>query len=146
MSRIAEVVTEVTKERFKPFDSDDGYCLRVTRQIVERALGLAEGEFYTRYRTHVSERNTSDKPWAIDIQKSLREGGYGVSFAERQEGDIICTHEIAPQGHIGVLYSPSLLVENTGSRRGVQISGHNRLSRVDLWPASPSSIEIFRLE
>lgn len=146
MSRVAEVALEVVLGQFTPFDADNGYCLRNLREICERALGLASGEFYSLYRTEVSERNTTGEPWAVDLQKSLRAQGRGVPTDERQSGDLIFTHEIAPAGHCGVLFSPDLLIENTGSRRGVQISGYNRLSRVDLWPAAANSVEVFRLD
>lgn len=147
MSRIAEVAYEVVAKKWVPYDEKHGYCMRLVRQIVQRALGLSYDEFKARYWTHEVEDNLTGIPWARTMQLSLREaGGCAVAFEDRQAGDLLFTWELALQGHTGVLYDRRQLIENTGSSRGLHISGFNRFSPLEDFPANPESIEIFRLE
>ena len=132
---IADVAYEVVARKFTPSDTEPGMCAMVTRQMLMRALGLSYDQFYARFRTvAVDGRSLADVPWARDIQATLRSLGYNVPLDEVQGGDILCTWQLAKQGHIGVLYDSRLLIENTGQSRGLLISGFNRLTPVEQIP------------
>jgi cell wall-associated NlpC family hydrolase len=93
------------------------FCLKVARQIVEAGMGWRAGEFYRRYWTHKVEENKTEVPWARDLERSLRWGGYSVHIP--QAGDLVFSHVTArPYGHVGVMLTDKLVLENTPSERG----------------------------
>ena len=86
------------------------YCLRLVRQIVEYAYGWGPNEFYERYWTHTVEENNTGEPWARDLERSFREGGYAVH--EPQAGDLVFNHKVAaPFGHAGIMLSDILVLD-----------------------------------
>lgn len=137
-------------------DDEPGYCLRVTRQLVQFGLRWDYDDFYTVFHSHPVEDEPEGAKWARSAMRSLREQGRRVAFSdtepivfsEVQPGDIYTNHKIGgPIGHIGVLLSGGVnaqIIENTSTKRGVKISGYNRQSRLDEMPY-PHAAEIFRL-
>lgn len=159
-SQIADALHVVLEGQLAVYDEKPGYCLRVLRQVVEYGLRLKPGEFYARYRTHTVDDNLDPvrNVWARDVMRSLREQGMRVAYddnrslilRELQAGDLIFSWKLGePQGHCAVVYTGganALCFENTGSQRGVRVSGFNHLSRVDdLTLHWPHSWEAFRL-
>lgn len=117
-------------------EREPGFCLKLTRQVIEAGLGFSDGGFYRRFMT-VKAEPKHEGWWARDAQKSLREAGYSVRLDELQPGDILCNHEVSkPYGHIGVYVGRVTLgtgrsavtydravLENTDSRRGFRLGG-----------------------
>lgn len=146
MSRIAEVAHQVVARKYAPYEEKPGMCLRTTREMIQRALGLTYEDFYGTYRSGPVGDNDTGIPWARDVQQTLRGLDLTVPLDELQAGDIVCNWRLGnPQGHIGIMLTDRLIVENTGSQRGIRISGYNRLSPLDEWPYQ-EAIEVFRLE
>lgn len=142
---IIAAVLAVLNGKLAIFDAESGYCLRVVREVVEDAFGWESHEFYRRYWTETVEENTTETPWARDLQRSLRLSNYGVPADERQGGDLVfCWRMGRPIGHAGVLLAADFVLENTSTERGLLVSGCNRLSRLDSWPYD--ELEFFRLE
>lgn len=101
-----------------------GWCLMAARLIVERALGLAPGEFYTRYGVARTSRSTGRSDWswwAADLEASMKRLGAAVPFQDRRAGDLVFSHALAaPIGHVGVLVTPGLIIEVTDPARRPQ--------------------------
>lgn len=107
-----------------PVETRPMYCLKVVRQIVEAAMGWAPGEFYRRYLTHRVEENTTNVPWARDMERSLRRSGFEV--ANPVAGALVFSHVTArPYGHVGILLTPELVFENSPTPRGWRHTRHN---------------------
>ncbi len=129
------VLTELTI-----FDQNPGNCLRVVREITQAAFGISYDQFYDAMIKRVEE-NLEGPPWARSMQLSLRTLGYSRLFEEREGGMLIFDAGLAKEGHVGVLVSPDLILENTASKRGVLISGYNRLSHISEW-RQPNKLEV----
>lgn len=115
-----------------------GFCLKLTRQVVEYALKLGDGGFYRRF-VAVKVDPKHEGFWARDAQKSLRQLGWGVRLDSLKGGEIVCNHRVSkPYGHIGVYVGTvtlpptgnrpartltDMVLENTDSRRGIRLGG-----------------------
>lgn len=100
-----------------------GYCLRTVRQIVQDALAIDHGEFYSRYRITVTtaapKRTLADTPWAADVERTMKIKGYHLPPAYLRQGDIVFNHTAAaPVGHVGIMLDDHTVLENVdiGSR------------------------------
>jgi hypothetical protein len=113
------------------------FCLKVVRQIVEHAMRWKPGEFYRRYWTHKVEENRTAEPWARDLERSLR--NRGLAAKEPQAGDLVFNFRAAwPYGHVGVMLSNSVVLENTPSNRGFS-RGNIRLVPLKEW-GTPTTV------
>jgi hypothetical protein len=93
-------------------------CLRLTRLIVEKALGV---NFYQSYGV---ARTTQERPkdqwgkpdmdwFASDIEASMKKLGFAIPAKDRQPGDLVFNHKAArPYGHVAVLYDLNYVIEN----------------------------------
>lgn len=93
------------------------------RLIVERALGLRDGELYQRYLIAGTSRRPGTPEqrlaaarkdvWASDMEASAKLGGWGVPFADRRPGDLLFNYRAAePQGHVAILIDRNTVIEN----------------------------------
>lgn len=157
---IARSVLQAMNGNLVVWDEEPKYCLRVTKEIVASALNMSWQGFYDHYRTNYAANNPDPAlyVWARDMMVSFREQGLrvaesedgGIVYADLRPGDLIASWKLGGDpGHIAVLLTGglnALAFENTGSSRGVHISGYNRLSRVDeLTLNYPLSWEAYRL-
>lgn len=140
------------------YDEDSGQCLQALRNVLMDALGLSKEQFWERYAFDLADDHPTPITayWARDVMVTLRALGKRVAYdTDRplvldylEAGDLLFSWRLGrPAGHCGVLLSGgknALMFENTSTLRGVQVSGYNRLSRVDSLPY-PSSWEAFRL-
>lgn len=125
-------------------NSASGWCLRVTRQIVQDALDIDHTEFYKRYM-HKKAQNTDPViPYARDVQVSLRDLGYQISKEDIQPGDIFCSWKPMPYGHIGIVLDSEHALENSSGVRFVARRGFLGVSKLeDIEKVMP--LEFFRL-
>ena len=148
--RITQTLLAVLFGRLSVWSSEPGYCLRVVRLVLMNALGITYDEFAARYWTHEVDDNDTGIPWARTMQRSLREGSYGmlVPYAERRAGDLAFNSALAREGHVALIVQAAggetMILENTHSQRGRVVSGYNRESRLEDWPRQ-GQIEIYRL-
>lgn len=103
---LAGVRGEISLPRALP----GGWCLRMTRVVIEKAFGWQDGELYWRYPAKLSTKTPEPRNyWARDIQASFRAAGYGVSTFDAMPGDVICHWRAAKNqygdyvGHVGIL-------------------------------------------
>ncbi len=96
-----------------------GYCLRLVRQVLENALGWADEELYERFPNKIETKTPHPRAfWARDIQRSLRDAGWGVALIDRQPGDLLFYWRAALNGygdyvgHTGVLLPGGFILEN----------------------------------
>lgn len=159
--RLRAALLAILDGKQQVYSDAPGKCLRVVREVVQLALDIDYDTFYRRYRTHVVDDNPDPvaNKWARDVMRSLREQGRRVAFDENnpviyrelEPGDVIASWALgSPEGHIALILSGgenALAFENTSSqKRGVHISGYNRLTRVDdLTLLEAGSWEVFRL-
>jgi hypothetical protein len=124
--------------------TEAGYCLQLTRLIVEDACNLEPWGFY-KWRTHIVERAPTDDtaPWARDMERSLNAAGMSIAgpmldpkvredryvpmvvLASLVEpGDLLFRWDVARTragtfiGHVGILLPGGVVLENVspGSR------------------------------
>ena len=106
--------------------SRPGYCLAFVRQVVERALGMEDGEFYRRFvdpyfAPRAGERVGVDisPRWARGAERALRAAGLTVPVGAAEPGDILFDYRVSrPYGHVGILMPGGLVLENTTANRG----------------------------
>lgn len=100
-----------------------GLCLAFVRSVVEDALYGGERLFYQNYlKAGTTKRGGTDAerlreawldPWASDIERSMKVLGLGVPAMLRKPGDLVFNyHAAAPIGHVGILLTRDLVVEN----------------------------------
>lgn len=100
-----------------------GWCLKTTRLIVEWALFDGRAEFYKRWLVAgTTKRGGTDKerlrearadPWAADVERSMKQLGLGVPALLRKPGDLVFNyHAAAPIGHVGILLTRDMVLEN----------------------------------
>ena len=106
-----------------PTPNEYGYCLKLVRLIIERAMGWQDSELYRRYvdRTWVAPPDYphASGHWARDLERALRDAGMAVSGDRSRPGDILCNYEAAWSarwgasiGHVAVLLDHELVLEN----------------------------------
>jgi len=118
-----------------------GWCLQAVRVIVEEALGWPSHELYRRFLVAGTSRRPGGPeqrvaaarldPWAADMEASAKQLGWQVPGVERQAGDLVFNHAVAaPIGHVGVLISRDVVLENIDPafRPGSVHLGHHSLS------------------
>lgn len=119
--RVADVALAVQEGDTLLDGSRRGWCLQAVRLVVERALGLPPGGFYSRYgvaRTTGAPGRTDPSWWASDLEASMKRLGASVPFAARLPGDLVFSHRLAaPVGHVGILVSRGTILEVTDPRR-----------------------------
>jgi hypothetical protein len=139
--------------------SNSGLCLMLTRLIVENAFGLPSHGWY-KWRTHVVERAPGDDndPWARDMERSMREGDFGVLTppdgsryvtgaqlaAVAEPGDLLFRWDVARTragtfiGHVGVLMDGQMVLENINpaSRPGSFQLGSTALTPLSMFPVT----------
>lgn len=136
-SNIASAASKVIAGELN-VETSPWYCLKVTRQIVEHAYGWTPGEFYQHYWREKVEENTTDEPWARDLERSLRNMGYAVPTLE--PGYLIFDYTKAkPWGHVAVMLTSELLLENTPAPRGFRGRGALRVTHIREW-GEPTTI------
>ena len=118
--------------------TEPGYCLQLTRLIVEDACKLEPWGFY-KWRTHPVERADGDdqSPWARDMERSLKLAGMSVAeptsapkttedryvpmvelVSVTEPGDLLFRWDVARTkagtfiGHVGVLLPGGVVLEN----------------------------------
>lgn len=100
-----------------------GLCLAFVRCVIEDALYDGKREFYRHYLVAgTTKRGGTDSdrlgeawkdPWAADIERSMKVLGMGVPALLRKPGDLVFNyHAAAPIGHVGLLLTRDLVVEN----------------------------------
>lgn len=113
--RIERAAWEFVGGTFVPPAVSRGWCMQAVRLIVERALDLPPGGFYTRYgvaRTSRSAGRTDWSWWAADIEASMKHLGFAVPAAAREPGCLVFSHEQAPPvGHVGILLTRDAMLE-----------------------------------
>lgn len=129
--KIVEAAYRAMFGQFPVENSSGGWCLRVTRQIVQEALGIDHAEFYKRYMPEKAEGTDPNVPYARDVQLSLRNLGYGVKEEDILPGDIFCSWRPLPYGHIGIVLSKEHVLENIASSRVVASNRFLGVSRID---------------
>lgn len=112
-----------------------GFCLQLTRVVIEAAYDMKPYEFY-KWRTHVVERAEGDgnEPWARDMERSLRFASMAYDFgdkryvsfddiiAECEPGDLLFRWDVARTkqgtfvGHVGILMPGGMVLENVDPR------------------------------
>lgn len=102
--------------------SASGWCLAYARRVVELAYGWPAGHFYTlwgRERVDRAPGPPAGAWWARDMERSLRNLGYGVPAGQAlQPGDLLFYWRAALNqhgvyvGHVGVLTHGDLVAEN----------------------------------
>jgi len=136
-----------------------GLCLMLARLVVEDAFGLPSHGWY-RWLTHRVEREPGDDtdPWARDMERSLRAGGFGVAepaAGERyvssvalapvcEAGDILFRWDVAKTrqgtfvGHVGILMPGEMVLENIGpaSRKRSFFNGPTALTPLSDFPVT----------
>lgn len=122
--------------------TEHGWCLALTRRVVETALGWADGSFYTRYGRERVERAPGPNAtawWARDLERSMRNLGLAVDPAAAQAGDLVFNWRAAVDrhgvyvGHVGVLTHGDLVLENINPAHRPQ-SLRRRASTIVLTP------------
>ena len=102
-----------------PTPNEHGYCLKLVRLIIERAMGWQDSELYRRYvdRTWVAPPDYphASGHWARDLERALRDAGMAVSGDRSRPGDILCNYEAA------------------WSRGGARASGTSRFCWITSW-------------
>ena len=100
-----------------------GWCLSFVRAVVEDALYGGVRKFYDLHlKAGTTRRGGTEaerlreawvSPWAADIERSMKVLGLGVPALLRRPGDLVFNHNAAaPVGHVGILLSRDLVVEN----------------------------------
>jgi cell wall-associated NlpC family hydrolase len=125
-----------------PIEQAPMFCLKVVRQVVERAFGWSAGTFHKNYWKEKVEENKTKEPWARDVQRSLRNMGKQIPFNERQAGDLVFIWQAAfPYGHVGILmFDGDFIFENAPGDRGFE-KGNIRISHLS---EIRHSVEVFR--
>ena len=109
------------------------YCLKLVREIVEIAYAVPPGTFYQHFWTHRVEENTTNEPWARDLERSLRNAGHAVTTA--RAGDLVFNHRVGlPYGHAGVMLSDALVLDVWPNATGPP------LRLVPVWEWAPTTI------
>lgn len=109
-------------------DEREGFCLGFVASALQAALGMPIPDFYANYVTKVADPVAhwqQDGPWARDAEKSLRDLGMGVHDEDAKPGDLFFIWKdavahgwtmpgggVAYYGHVGILYTDALIVEN----------------------------------
>lgn len=115
------------------------FCLKAVRQIVEDAMGWPSHHFYTLYWTHRVEENTTTEPWARDLERSLRMQGFKVDGPPKQ-GDLVFNYNAAaPYGHVGLMLTDELVIENYPGTRGFKGPGAIQITALSDW-AKPTTV------
>jgi hypothetical protein len=112
-------------------NGSSGWCLRVTRQIIQDALRISHGEFYSRFLTMKASETDPNVPYARDIQISLRSLGYTVNETDVIPGDLFFSWKPMPYGHVGIVLAPEYVLENSTGSRAVARNGFLCVSRLD---------------
>jgi hypothetical protein len=112
-----------------------GFCLQLTRIIIEDAYSMKSHAFYN-WLTHPVERAAGDdrEPWARDMERSLRNAGMAKDFGDEryvrperilgdcEPGVLLFRWDTAPSragtfiGHVGVLMPGGMVLENVHPR------------------------------
>jgi hypothetical protein len=125
-------------------NSAGGWCLRVTRQIIQDALKIDHAEFYKRYMQHKASGTDPNVPFARDVQLSLRNLGYGVSESDILPGDLFFSWKPMPWGHVGIVLNSEYAIENLSGNRPIARNKFLCVSRIeDIKKTMP--LEFFRL-
>lgn len=148
-----EQVTAVALEALRGdahLEQRPGYCLRLVRQVVERALGLDPGSFYRLVRRHFRRREGErvQPYWARGAERALRAARL-VKKSPPEPGDLLFSHLASwPYGHVGIMVLPGLVLENTTvSYRGWRHRGHGAVHLTPLreWDEVTTLIDGARL-
>lgn len=142
--KIVESAYRALLGQLKVENSSGGWCLRVTRQIVQDALGINHDEFYHRFLTVKASGTDAVVPYARDVQVSLRGLGYQVSDVGVLPGDLFFSWKPMPYGHVGVVLSDGYVLENFAGSRAVARNRFLCVSKLDDVRKS-MPLEFFRL-
>jgi hypothetical protein len=152
--RIVNAAWHLLQRQFLP--ANKGYCLMTVRLVLERAMKLPSLGFYGVYlKGHAKAAPTVERAWwARDAEKILRnDHGFSVPYDDRQGGDIIFNHTLAPSpefpghniGHTAILLDRNVVLENTGSNRGVVVYGAMRIVPLEQFPGVTTVIRMREL-
>ena len=93
-----------------------GYCLKVVRQVEEKARGWRDGQFY--------DLIPNAPRTALGAELALKARGWEVPASDARPGDIVFNGRVSlPEGHVGRLVADGLVLENTTAARGVRLGG-----------------------
>ena len=122
--RIVKAAVAAGNRQIPRLPQQSGYCLMFVRLVVEWALfDGRDGEFYRRFlvagtsgRGGTPAQNLkaaqSDK-WAADVEASAKRLGWPVPSLLRKPGDLVFNHAAAaPVGHVGILLTRDIVIEN----------------------------------
>lgn len=139
--RITKAAWRAVFNQLSGLPTRPGWCLQAVRVIVEEARGWPSHELYRRFlvagttrRPGAAEERLAAArldPWAADLEASAKALGWHVPGVERLPGDLVFNHAAAaPVGHVGVLISRDVVLENIDPDfrpRSVHL-GHHSLS------------------
>lgn len=155
-ARIIATLLSVMEGKTFVYNEAPGWCLRALRYVIQAALDIDSVEFWRRYRTRISTRNTDPARsyWATDVMASLREEAEQIPLEQIKGGDVIFSWKLgAPFGHCAVMLTPKLCYENTRQARAQKLHGYNGITVVETLPfwgdVDPSGApywEAFRLK
>ncbi len=120
---ITTAAWKAARRKLPGLPREGGMCLKLVRLIVESALELRSHEMYDKWLiAGTSQRQGTEperadaaraNPWASDMEASFKRLGWGVPFADRRPGDILCNYRaMPPYGHIAVLLDANTALEN----------------------------------
>lgn len=121
--RIVKAAVAAANGQVPNLPQKSGYCLQLVRMVVEWGLFEGRREFYKRYLVAGTSRRGGTPqerlneakvdPWAADMEASAKALGWGVPALLRKPGDLVFDHNAAaPIGHVGVLISRDMVLEN----------------------------------
>lgn len=120
---IVSAAVDAANGKISTLPSKPGYCLAFVRCVIERALWSGQWRLYDEFLVVGTSRrgNTPAErlreakvdPWASDFEASAKRLGWAVPALLRKPGDLVFNHNAAaPIGHVGILLSRSLVIEN----------------------------------
>ena len=139
--RIVKAAIAAANGQVPNLPQQSGYCLQLVRMVVEWGLYDGRREFYKRFLVAGTSRRGGTPlerlneakvdPWAADMEASAKQLAWGIPAILRKPGDLVFDHNAAaPIGHVGVLVSRDMVLENIHRkyRPGSIHLGHGSLS------------------
>lgn len=121
--QIVAAAVDAANGKISTLPTRPGYCLAFVRCVVERALWNGQWRLYDKYLIDGTTKRGDDPkkrlkeaqedPWASDMERSMKLLGMAVPALLRKPGDLVFNyHAAAPIGHVGILLSRGLVIEN----------------------------------
>lgn len=125
--RIVRAAVAAANKQVPGLPQESGYCLKFVRLAVEWALFEGRSEFYKRYLVAGTSKRggtpaerlaeARQDPWAADMEAAAKALGWAIPSAFRRAGDLVFDHSAAaPVGHVGILLSRGMVIEQIHPR------------------------------